>query len=166
MSASKFDYIVVGGGSAGSIAAFRLAENTAFDVLLIDAGSSPADIPDVWNPYDNNNLYEMPDIWWQHYKSPKYAGSKEMVDVCALKFTEAAARSMTWFIPAVLRQTLTVGLLFTIATAGVIKRSSRIFSILKNTLNPPLEKKMNLVPDLLRPVESKAFSISATTTLT
>jgi len=81
MDTESYDYIVIGGGSAGSIAAAELAENTDASVLLIDAGTSPDDIPDVWDPYDNNNLYGMKDIWWKGYKTPQYSGSSTMVDV-------------------------------------------------------------------------------------
>ncbi len=78
---NEYDYIVIGGGSAGSIAAAELAENTDKKILLIDAGFSPNGITDVWNPYENNNLYGMKDLWWEGYRSPKYSGSDVMVDV-------------------------------------------------------------------------------------
>ncbi|MCW9033335.1 MAG: GMC family oxidoreductase N-terminal domain-containing protein [Rhodospirillales bacterium] len=81
MNTKSYNYIVIGGGSAGSIAAAELAKNTDVAVLLIDAGTSPDDIADVWDPYDNNNLYGMKDIWWRGYKTPKYSGSSTMVGV-------------------------------------------------------------------------------------
>ncbi|MDX2469061.1 MAG: GMC family oxidoreductase N-terminal domain-containing protein [SAR324 cluster bacterium] len=76
-----YDYIVVGAGSAGSVAAAELAKVGTNSVLLLDAGASPEPIKDVWDPYLNNNLYGKDGVWWRGYKSPKYAGTSEMTGV-------------------------------------------------------------------------------------
>ncbi len=43
----QFDYIIVGGGTAGSVIAARLAENPNLAICLIEAGPSDHDMPEV-----------------------------------------------------------------------------------------------------------------------
>jgi choline dehydrogenase len=48
-SAPKYDFVVCGSGSSGSVIARRLAENSAVSVLLIEAGGTD-DVPAVMDP--------------------------------------------------------------------------------------------------------------------
>ena len=53
-----FDYVVVGGGSAGCAVAARLSEDPAASVALIEAG-----------PRDDDRLFELPALFSRQLKS-------------------------------------------------------------------------------------------------
>lgn len=58
-----FDFIVVGGGSSGSVVASRLAENPHWNILLVEAGGDPtmaSEVPGLFAVSQDT------DIDWQH----------------------------------------------------------------------------------------------------
>ncbi|KAI1841229.1 hypothetical protein JX265_010158 [Neoarthrinium moseri] len=76
-NSSAYDYIVVGGGTAGLVIAGRLANNTDYTVLVIEAGPSVYDDPRVTAPDGfpaGTNL-----DWLYHTTAQEYTGTSGQV---------------------------------------------------------------------------------------
>ncbi|RWS11935.1 glucose dehydrogenase (acceptor)-like protein 3 [Dinothrombium tinctorium] len=67
---SEYDFIVVGGGSAGNVVANRLSENPNWKVLLLEAGGSENLVTDI--PISAGNL-QMTPLDWAYQTEPQKA---------------------------------------------------------------------------------------------
>jgi choline dehydrogenase len=69
----RFDFVVVGGGSAGAVVAARLSEDPSCRVCLIEAGGKPPDEELV--PVEAVGLQDDADLNWKYTADPgKHAG--------------------------------------------------------------------------------------------
>lgn len=76
MSAQKFDYIVVGAGSAGSVIARRLVD-AGKTVAVIEAGPYDTN-PDIEKVYDLGKLWFSPQDWNYRTAPQAAAGNREL----------------------------------------------------------------------------------------
>src|SRR5215470_5655153 len=72
MKAPRYDYIILGAGSAGSVLAARLSEDPANKVMVVEAGGH-ADGLFVQMPAGNGFLFGNPDFDWGYHSEPQEA---------------------------------------------------------------------------------------------
>ncbi len=68
MAVTDYDYVIIGGSSAGCALAARLTENPSVSVLLAEAGASKGGLLDFWK-------IEMPAAFEKAWVDPKYIGA-------------------------------------------------------------------------------------------
>ena len=70
---TKFDYVVVGGGTTGLLVAARLTENPNIQVAVLEAGGSKSEDPNVDRPERSANTLHNPEYDWTFGSIPSGA---------------------------------------------------------------------------------------------
>lgn len=73
----EYDFIVVGGGSAGNVVVNRLTENPEWNVLLLEAGGHETELTDV--PIMSLYLHKSK-VDWKYRTQPQDSACQAMVD--------------------------------------------------------------------------------------
>jgi choline dehydrogenase-like flavoprotein len=71
LETEKFNYVIVGGGTSGLIAASRLTEDPKVKVLVLEAGANRLDDPRITTPGLAASLYDDPDFDWCFMSPPQ-----------------------------------------------------------------------------------------------
>ncbi|KAG7448430.1 alcohol oxidase [Guyanagaster necrorhizus] len=75
-----FDYVVVGGGTAGLILAARLSENASLSVLVLEAGDANLDDSLIMRPGQYGHTFGRPQYGWSFRTVPqKFVNGKECI---------------------------------------------------------------------------------------
>ncbi|KAF5384221.1 hypothetical protein D9615_003450 [Tricholomella constricta] len=68
-----FDFIIVGGGTAGNVVANRLSENPKHSILVLEAGASHKGIEDIQIPFYCSRLTPYTEWDWNYTTTPQVA---------------------------------------------------------------------------------------------
>jgi len=75
----KYDYIIVGAGSAGSVLACRLSENPKISVLLLEAGSTTHPFSRI--PLSFGLFIDKPGVNWRYFSEPEEGTANRAIPV-------------------------------------------------------------------------------------
>ncbi|KAI9642708.1 hypothetical protein NHQ30_008439 [Ciborinia camelliae] len=67
----RYDYIIIGGGTAGLTVACRLSEDPNLQILVVEAGANLVDDPNILTPGLVGTLYDNPKYDWEFKTVPQ-----------------------------------------------------------------------------------------------
>ncbi len=94
----EYDYVVVGGGTAGLVLANRLTEDPHVEVAVLEAGSDRLKDPRITTPGLTSALYDNPEFDWIFRSTPQVS----QISLEKSKYIEG------WFYSFYFRSTFTV----------------------------------------------------------
>lgn len=70
-SSKSYDYVIIGGGTAGLVIAARLSEDPNVTVAVLEAGGNRLDDPLIDGPNTFLNLWDKPEYDWCYKTVPQ-----------------------------------------------------------------------------------------------